>query len=163
MAKRRRSENRPLCISVQGHSRSNPSFDSDRHAWVSYRHLIQTLVVTRSFCEIIALKVGIFWRSMEWHDWENQTVLSGHKYICGKLKQSPGKRRLNFVFNFNRFVTASENVTSGRRKMPIFRCFLLAVTWFFDFFQIFQRISKLDTGRRVRAKFRAYRSIDSLN
>jgi hypothetical protein len=163
MAKRRRSENRPLCISVQGHSRSNPSFDSDRHAWVSYRHLIQTLVVTRSFCEIIALKVGIFWRSMEWHDWENQTVLSGHKYIFGKLKQSPGKRRLNFVFSFNRFVTASENVTTGREKMPIFRCFLLAVTWFFDFFQIFQKNSKLDAGRHVRADFHVNRSGDSFN
>jgi hypothetical protein len=39
---------------------------------------------------------------------------------------------------------------------------LLAVTWFFDFFQIFEKHTKLDAGRHVRAKFRAHRSGDSL-
>jgi len=54
-------------------------------------------------------------------------------------------------------------VTSGRRKMPIFfLCFLLAVTWFFDFFQIFKKLSELDTGRHVRADFHVNRSGDSL-
>jgi len=163
MAKRWRSENRPLCISVQGHSRSIPSYVSDRHIWVSYLHYIQTLIVTRTVCEIIALKVELLWRSIEWHDWENQTVLSGHKYIFWKVERSHWKRRFHFFFSFNHFVTASENVTIDVPDCPIFRCFLLAVTWFFYFFQIFQRISKLDTGRRVRAKFRAYRSGDSFN
>ena len=59
-AERRRSEIWPLCISVQGHSRSNPSNVSDRHTWVSYLHYIQTLAVTLTVCEIIALKVGLF-------------------------------------------------------------------------------------------------------
>ena len=58
MAKRRRSENRPLCISVQGHPRSNPRYASDRHTWVSYRHL--TFVITRTVSEIIGLEVDLF-------------------------------------------------------------------------------------------------------
>ena len=32
----------PLCISIQGHSRSNSSYAYDRHTWVSYLHFIQT-------------------------------------------------------------------------------------------------------------------------
>ena len=66
-------------------------------------------------------------------------------------------------FNFNRFVTLSENVTAGVRNWPIFRCFLLAVTWFFDFFQILQKNSELETGRHVRADFHVNRSGDSFN
>jgi hypothetical protein len=56
-AEQRRSEIRPLCISVQGHSSSNPSNDSDRHIWVSYLRYIQTLAVTLTVREIIAVKV----------------------------------------------------------------------------------------------------------
>ena len=59
-AKRRRSEIWPPCISVQGHLGSNPSNASDRHPWVSYWHSIQTLVVSRTVWEIIAVKVGLF-------------------------------------------------------------------------------------------------------
>ena len=59
-AKRRRSEIWPLCISVQGHSGSNPSNVPDRHAWVSYWHYMQTLVLSLTVCEIIDLKVGLF-------------------------------------------------------------------------------------------------------
>jgi len=101
------------------------------------------------------------WRSMEWHDWENQTVLSGHKYIFGKLKQSHWAFRLNFFFNFNCFVTASENVAPDMKICQIFRCFLLAVTCFL--FQNFKKISKLDAGRHVRADFHVNRSSDSFN
>jgi len=135
MAKRRRSENRPLCISVQGHPRSNPRYASDRHTWVSYRHLIQTLVVTRTVSEIIGLEVDLLWRSVEPHDWENWTVLNYHKYIFWKVKHPSGNRRKNFSRNFYRFFTTSENVTAGVKKWPIFRGFLAVVTWFLNFFK----------------------------
>ena len=78
------------------------------------------------------------WLSI-YEDWENQTVLSGHKYTFWKLKHSHWKARFHFFFNFNRFVTASENVTTGREKMSIFRRFLLAVTSFFLLFPNFSK------------------------
>ena len=71
-------------------------------------------------------------------------------------------RRKDFSKSFNRFSTASENVSLGSKKLPIFRCFSLVVTWFFDFFKKFQKHNEPCTGRRVRAKFRAYPSGDSL-
>ena len=49
-------------------------------------------------------------------------------------------------------------MTLGSKKSANFRCFLLAVTWFFDFFQIGLRTAKLRTGGHIRAKFRANRS-----
>ena len=71
-------------------------------------------------------------------------------------------RRKDFSKSFNRFSTASENVSLGSKKLPIFRCFSLVVTWFFDFFKKFQKHNEPCTGRRIRAKFRAYPSGDSL-
>ena len=71
-------------------------------------------------------------------------------------------RRKDFSKSFNRFSTASENVSLGSKKLPIFRCFSLVVTWFFDFFKKFQKLNEPCTERRIRAKFRAYPSGDSL-
>jgi len=102
-------------------------------------------------------------RSVGANDWENQTVLSDHKYIFLKYIQSYVSPIFRFFFKFNRFVTLSENVRAGTKKSPIFRCFLLAVTWFFDFFQILQKNSELDTYRHVRADFHVNRSGDSFN
>ena len=130
-AKRRRSEIWPPCISVQGHSRSNPSNASDRHLWVSYWHFIQTLAVSLTVFEIIAVKVGLFWRSIEPRDILNQTVLNCRKDIFWKLWHPSCKRWKDFSKIFNRFVTTNENVTAGVKIWPIFRCFLAVVTWFF--------------------------------
>ena len=64
-AKRPRSEIKfDPCISVQGHSGSNPSSASDRHTWVSYLYFIQTLAVSLTVT-IIAIKIGIFRRSIK--------------------------------------------------------------------------------------------------
>ena len=134
-AERRRSEIWPLCISVQGHSRSNPSNASDRHTWVSYLHYIQTLAVTLTVCEIIALKVGLFWPSIETRDIWDHRDLNCRRYIFWKLWDPSGKRWKDFSKNFNRFVTASENVRAGVKKWAIFRGFLAVVTWFLDFSQ----------------------------
>ena len=134
-AERRRSEIWPLCISVQGHSRSNPSNASDRHTWVSYLHYIQTLAVALTVCEIIAPKVGLFWRSIEPRDIWNHRDLNCRKYIFWKLWDPSGKRWKDFSKNFNRFVTASENVTAGVKKLAIFRCSLAVVNWFLNFSQ----------------------------
>jgi hypothetical protein len=71
-------------------------------------------------------------------------------------------RRKDFSKSFDRFSTASEYVTLGSKKLPIFRCFSLVVTWFFDFFKKFQKLNEPCTERRIRAKFRAYPSGDSL-
>ena len=155
MAKRPRSEIWPLCIySVQGHSRSNPSYASDRQTWVSYRHLIQTLVVlvTCSVCEIIDLKVGIFWRSIEQSVWENWTVLNYHKYIFWKVKHPSGNRRKNF----------SQRAKMWRRgwKMTDFSRFFGRCDLVFELFKKISPQYKSRTRRDVRAKFGANRSRD---
>ena len=98
--------------------------------------------------------------SMKRHDWENRTVLSYHKVIFWKLFQFYVTQ---FFFKFNRFVTVSENVKAPYEISMKFRCFLLVVTWFFDFFQISEVHPKPYTGRHIRAKFGVNRSGDSFN
>ena len=49
-----------------------------------------------------------------------------------------------------------------REISSIFRCFLLIVTWFFDFFQISDMPPKPYMGRHIRDEFRVYQSSDSL-
>jgi len=53
-------------------------------------------------------------------------------------------------------------VTPDVKILPIFRCFLLAVTCFFYFFQNFKKLSELDAGRHVRVDFHVNRSGNSL-
>ena len=48
------------------------------------------------------------------------------------------------------------------KSLAIFQCFLLTVTWLFDFFRIFKKHLKLDAGRHVCADFHLNRSGDSL-
>jgi len=55
-------------FSVQGHSGSYPSNATDKQSWVSSTlHFIQTLVMTHTVSQIIALKVG-FLSSIELND-----------------------------------------------------------------------------------------------
>jgi len=68
-------------------------------------------------------------------------VLSGHKNIFSKVKQTRGKAGLNFVFNFNPCFTASEGVGPLSENLTIFLCFLLAVTSFFTFSKFFKTFS----------------------
>ena len=121
VAKRRWSEIWPPCISVQGHLGSNPSNASDRHLWVSYWHSMQTLAVSRTVWEIIAVKVGLFWRSIEPSDWETQTVLNCRKYIFWKEWHPRCHRRKEF---FQKSLTvSSQRAKTWRRSRKFDRFF----------------------------------------
>ena len=104
-AKRRRSEIWPTCISVQGHSGSNPNNVSDRHTWVSCWH-----------------ENGRFWTVT--------ITFSERYYTLDVIAEKIYKK------NFNRFVTTSENVTAGAKKMTDFSRSLAVVTCFLNFSKI---------------------------
>jgi hypothetical protein len=98
-----------------------------------------------------------FWGSLTGRDLLNQTVLYGRKYIFETRWKSVPCARKFYSNIFNRFVTMSKNVTRYMDFLPIFRCFLLVVTWFLDLFKIADLAPKLYARTHLRAKFHAYR------
>jgi hypothetical protein len=102
-----------------------------------------------------------FWRSIEPSGWENWTVLNYHRPCRFSERCNTAVVIAVKIFqkNFNCFVTASENLRAGVKKMSDFSMFLAVVTWFWTFRKSSPKY-KSQIRTHVRAKFGADRSRD---
>lgn len=108
-----------IWISVQFHSVSNPSSASYRHAWVSYRQIIQTLFISLSFTLDNWSQNLPFWRFVECRDWENQTIFWTVVNIFPEHLEWYSRKYFSEIFN--RFDTMSVSNLVPRRLINLVR------------------------------------------
>lgn len=159
----RRSEISPLCRMYLGSSLFGVRSDQPPPTGTcEFRLFIKTYVVAPKVCETIALKSGLFQRSIERDDWENLQLLNSCNDICWKVWHSKWQ---SLWFGLKYLTASSQRAKTwgrnGRKK------------WQWQFFEVFwplwpafsppstnRSLHRIRSGWRIRAKFGTNRSID---